>query len=252
MTMALVNRNDCGPQRTERSPETIYCPPEVASTNLARQHGLVRTSRHWSVTYTIERYQEAASAFRSARSSEDKVFNGHIARIAEGNYCGFFGWSNLTNTPIRRFSRACPRNDMYALTCVSLTFTGVMATSWPRTGYSLICCTGWRCRGSTYCEDFASNAARISRCYSLMKPRLGQNGSTNDGQMFRTHTIGIREVDDQIWPVSFLEYHLGYFDKERDRVEPGPLTVHAGQSVNYVSGTRCKPCDRLTPMFVWW
>ena len=26
----------------------------------------------------------------------------------------------------------------------------------------------------------------------------------------------------QIWLVSFLEYDLGYFDKERDRVEPGP------------------------------
>jgi putative transposase len=34
--------------------------------------------------------------------------------------------------------------------------------------------------------------------------------------------VGIREVDDQVWQVSFLEYDLGYFDKERDRVEPGP------------------------------
>ena len=30
------------------------------------------------------------------------------------------------------------------------------------------------------------------------------------------------EVGDQIWLVSFLEYDLGYFDKESDRVEPGP------------------------------
>ena len=34
-------------------------------------------------------------------------------------------------------------------------------------------------------------------------------------------TFGIRQVDNQIWLVSFLEYELGYFDKERDRVEPG-------------------------------
>ncbi len=27
---------------------------------------------------------------------------------------------------------------------------------------------------------------------------------------------------DQVWQVSFLEYDLGFFDKERDRVEPGP------------------------------
>ena len=32
--------------------------------------------------------------------------------------------------------------------------------------------------------------------------------------------VGIREVDDQIWLVSFLEYDLGYFDKERDRLTP--------------------------------
>ena len=31
-----------------------------------------------------------------------------------------------------------------------------------------------------------------------------------------------REVDDQVWQVSFLEYDLGYFDRDQDRVEPGP------------------------------
>ena len=34
--------------------------------------------------------------------------------------------------------------------------------------------------------------------------------------------MGIREVDDHVWQVSFLEYDLGYFDREQDRVEPGP------------------------------
>ena len=34
--------------------------------------------------------------------------------------------------------------------------------------------------------------------------------------------VGIREVDDQVWQVSFLEYDLGYFDQDEDRVEPGP------------------------------
>ena len=31
-----------------------------------------------------------------------------------------------------------------------------------------------------------------------------------------------REIEDQIWLVSFLGYDLGYFDNERGRVEPGP------------------------------
>ncbi len=34
--------------------------------------------------------------------------------------------------------------------------------------------------------------------------------------------LGIREVDNEVWIVSFLDYDLGYFDKKEDRVEPGP------------------------------
>jgi hypothetical protein len=48
-------------------------------------------------TYTIERYQHQHQyPFRQALS--DKVFNGHRARIAEGNYAGWYGWPNLSNT----------------------------------------------------------------------------------------------------------------------------------------------------------
>jgi hypothetical protein len=56
--------------------------------------------------------------------------------------------------------------------------------------------------------------------------------------------FGIREVDNDIWQVSFLEFDLGYFYKERDRVEPGPspfmpdnvLTMGPEQGVNHVTG----------------
>ena len=76
----------------------------------------------------------------------------------------------------------------------------------------------------------------------------------------------MRAVEDRNWLVSFLDYDLGFFDKERGRVEPAPSdarsadrrttceaakppfkSVRTGPSVNYVSGIRCKPCDRLTP-----
>jgi putative transposase len=33
---------------------------------------------------------------------------------------------------------------------------------------------------------------------------------------------GIKQVDDQIWQVSLLEYDLGFFDMDSCRVEPGP------------------------------
>ena len=48
--------------------------------------------------YTIERYAEQhAGPFRDGLT--DRIFNGHIARIAEGHFGGFFGWPNLTLTP---------------------------------------------------------------------------------------------------------------------------------------------------------
>lgn len=48
-------------------------------------------------TYTIRRYQKQHQ-FPFRENLTDKVFNGHIARFAEGNYACFFGWANLTNT----------------------------------------------------------------------------------------------------------------------------------------------------------
>lgn len=50
-------------------------------------------------TYTIDRYaQQHQAPFRN--HLKDRVFNGHIARVGEGNYGAFFGWPNLTVTPL--------------------------------------------------------------------------------------------------------------------------------------------------------
>lgn len=47
-------------------------------------------------TYTIDRYQQQHQyPFREGLT--DKVYNGHVARFAEGDYAGFFGWPNLNN-----------------------------------------------------------------------------------------------------------------------------------------------------------
>jgi predicted ester cyclase len=49
-------------------------------------------------TYTIDRYiDQHQRPFRT--QLKDRQFNGHIARLAEGDYGGFFGWPNLTLTP---------------------------------------------------------------------------------------------------------------------------------------------------------
>jgi len=63
-------------------------------------------------TYTIPRYQiQHQYPFRE--NLTDKKFNGHIARIGEGNYCGFFGWPNLNNRNKGGFM-GLPGSDIHA------------------------------------------------------------------------------------------------------------------------------------------
>ena len=87
---------------------------------------------------------------------------------------------------------------------------------------------------------FHDRAIRVTRCGRICLGRRKINLSS----VFAGQLVGIREVDEDIWQVSFLEYDLGYFDKERDRVEPGPspfmpdkvLTMCPEQDVNHVTG----------------
>jgi putative transposase len=59
---------------------------------------------------------------------------------------------------------------------------------------------------------------RVTRCGRICIGKRKINFST----VFAGQRVGIREVEDQIWLVSFMDYDLGYFDNERGRVEPGP------------------------------
>ena len=63
-------------------------------------------------SYTIERYQQQHQ-YPFRENLTDKVYNGHIARIAEGDYCGFFGWPNLNNRNKGGFL-GLPSNDKHA------------------------------------------------------------------------------------------------------------------------------------------
>ena len=63
-------------------------------------------------TYTIDRYiEQHQGPFRTLMS--DRVFNGHLCRIGEGNYGGFFGWPNLTITNDGSYM-GIPANDVRA------------------------------------------------------------------------------------------------------------------------------------------
>ena len=46
-------------------------------------------------------------------------------------------------------------------------------------------------------------------------------------QVFSGQLVGIREVEEKIWLVSFLNFDLGYFDEKEGRVEPDPNPFEA-------------------------
>ena len=103
------------PQPTEEGEKTLaainYMVGDIKSWTGGKSEPLVEELRRsWNedmiwwgpagigATYTIERYaQQHSGPFREG--FKDRIFNGHVARIAEGSYGGFFGWPNLTLTP---------------------------------------------------------------------------------------------------------------------------------------------------------
>ncbi len=98
--LSLMNKSgviDCSPEALQRSwhDDMVWYGPTG-----------------FGATYTIPRYQLQHQIPMRA-NLKDKVFNGHVARFAEGNYAGFFGWPNLTNTPTGGFL-GLPANETRA------------------------------------------------------------------------------------------------------------------------------------------
>ena len=42
----------------------------------------------------------------------------------------------------------------------------------------------------------------------------------NLSQVFAGQAVGVKQVSDRIWLVTFMDYDLGYFDDETCRLEP--------------------------------
>jgi len=59
---------------------------------------------------------------------------------------------------------------------------------------------------------------RVTRCGRIC---IGSR-KINFSVVFASQLVGVREVANRLWQVSFMEYDLGYYDEEQDRVEPGP------------------------------
>jgi len=60
---------------------------------------------------------------------------------------------------------------------------------------------------------------RIARNPSRIDAKRGDSRSVMD-QVFAGQAVGIKELHDDIWPVSFMDYDLGYFDLETRMLEP--------------------------------
>jgi len=109
-TLALVNEMIADLSELNKSGDD-RCPPEVLQKTW-HDDMIWYGPTGIGATYTIPRYQQQHQyPFRT--HLKDKVFNGHVARVAEGNYLGFFGWANLTNTPTGGFL-GLPGNDTRA------------------------------------------------------------------------------------------------------------------------------------------
>jgi transposase InsO family protein len=70
---------------------------------------------------------------------------------------------------------------------------------------------------------FHDRTIQVTQCGRICVGRRKINLSTVFGGQY----VGIREVADQVWLVSFMEYDLGFFDQDENRVEPVGLNPFA-------------------------
>ena len=63
---------------------------------------------------------------------------------------------------------------------------------------------------------FHDKTVQVTRCGRICEKGLKVSLSRS----FAGQEVGIKEVEDGIWVVSFLDYDLGYFDEANSRVEP--------------------------------
>jgi len=65
---------------------------------------------------------------------------------------------------------------------------------------------------------FHDKTVRVTHCGRICV----DGGKVNLSQVFSGQDVGLKENDEGIWLVSFMNYDLGYFDLEGLRFEPLP------------------------------
>jgi hypothetical protein len=64
--------------------------------------------------------------------------------------------------------------------------------------------------------SLSSHSSIVTACGRICLHRKKINLST----VFAGQTLGIKEIDEGIWLVSFMHYDLGYFDLEQKTLQP--------------------------------
>ena len=64
--------------------------------NTGRTALITGASAGIGAAYTVQRYTRQHAGPFTACLSDGYRFNGHLCRLAEGNFGGFFGWANLS------------------------------------------------------------------------------------------------------------------------------------------------------------
>src|ERR1700681_638814 len=70
--------------------------------------------------------------------------------------------------------------------------------------------------GFSMCDPLHDKTIMVTRCGRICLGKKKINFST----VFAGQAVGIKEVHDDIWLVSFMNYDLGYFDLETRVLEP--------------------------------
>jgi len=89
--------------------------------------------------------------------------------------------------------------------------------------------------------------ATVTRCGRICWNRRKINVST----VFAGQDVGVRQVSDRIWLVSFMDYDLGYFDDETCRLEPIENPFKPKVLPMSPPGMICYPCLRNRPGWAW-
>ena len=104
-TLALINR-----MIGDINNRQIYATPEEELSQCWHDDMIWWGPEGIGATYTQSRYiEQHQRPFRTHLA--DRKFNGHIARLAEGNFGAFFGWPNLTLRPTGGFMGIPVGND---------------------------------------------------------------------------------------------------------------------------------------------